>query len=346
MNALVLNPIHQEQSFGLLIVLYFFLAGLSAGFLMLSTAWTVFGWQAVRPLARPAAMAALATFIPAPLVLIADLASPLKFYQLMFNFNPTSVMAWGTWIITFYGLILVWYTWKMWKNESVSRGLALSAVGLSIALAGYTGLLLGVVPGRPLWNSAIVPALFLLSAIVCAVALLTILAILLPAGKKTELSQACAAIKKLKPALMSAEALLIGFHLIVLALASVAARETVSHLLSGPRQFSFVGLQLILGLLVPGILLALPQKSDKMLALAGVLSVIGVFMLRLNFVFAGQEVAMVVGSVPVMEVPSWHVAVAVVTICAVFYSTYRCLASDQTPLGLTTGEPKHISTGA
>lgn len=345
MNALVLNPVHQEQSFGLLIVLYFFMAGLSAGLLLLSTGWTVFGWQAVRPLARPAAMAALITFIPAPLVLIVDLASPLKFYQLMLNFNPTSVMAWGTWIITFYGLVALLYTWKMWKNEPVSQGLALSASALAIAIAAYTGLLLGVVPGRPLWNSAIVPALFLLSGLVCAISALTLLASLLPSGKKEQLVGACQAIKKLKPALMSAEALLIGFHLIVLAFASVAARETMFLLLSGSRQVAFVGGQLVVGLLIPGILLVLPQKNDKVLAIAGLLSVVGVFMLRLNFVFAGQEVAMMPGSVPILQESSWHMAIVAVTLLAIFYGIYRCLADDQkAPGAIASGE--QISPGA
>lgn len=324
MEATVLNPLFHEQAFGLLIVLYFFLAGLSAGCFLISAAGST--WQVLRPLTRPAAFVALVTFIPAPLLLIADLPSPEKFFLLLLNFNPTSVMAWGTWIVSLYGAAVGYYAWVLWQNKEPGQGQTYASILLALALAAYTGLLIGVVPARPLWNSAVVPILFVVSGLVCAVAFITLLTTCLPEKIKIQLTSAGEALKALKPSLVTAELLLIAFHLIVLALASVVARETVWHMLAGPRQVMFVGVQIVAGLILPLVLLVLPNKKGSLnTALAGLLSVIGVFALRLNFVFAGQEVALVPGSIPLLHIPGWQVALSVVVIAGVALASYYAL---------------------
>lgn len=327
MEAMVLNPVHQEQPFGLLIVLYLFLAGLSAGCFLLSSLGTVFGWDKMRPLARLAAVLAFVTFIPAPLVLIADLASPERFFMLLFRFNPTSVMAWGTWIITAYGLVSLIYAWKFWKNEEANRGLAILGTGLAAGLGLYTGMLLGVVQARPLWNSAVIPVLFLVSGLVCAGALVTLLVSVLPVGRYHHINFALSAIKAMKPVLAVAELLIIGFHLVVLALATVGARETVLNLLVGPRSVLFIWVQIVIGLVLPGLLIAFSSKEKVFnVALAGLLSVVGVWTLRLNFVFGGQEVPMLVGSVPVLEIPGTHIFLTIVVLAGVAAGAYGSIA--------------------
>ncbi|SDF42148.1 NrfD/PsrC family molybdoenzyme membrane anchor subunit [Sporolituus thermophilus] len=323
MGATVLNAVTQQQSFGVLIVLYFFLAGLSAGLFLISSLASVFKWEKMRSLVKPAAVLAAVAFAPAPLVLIADLASPERFFMLLFNFNPMSLMAWGTWIVSLYGPVSFWYGWKCWKNETVSNKILLFGTGLALALGTYTGMLIGVVPGRPLWNSAIVPVLFLVSGLVCAAAVLTVLLHTFPNRGERDAETALEVLGELKLFLVVTEAMLITFHLIVLTLASVGARETVMHLVWGPRHIQFIWIQIIMGLVLPMLLLIWAKKSTLSPVLAGLMSVIGVYALRLNFVLGGQETPLMPGSIPDGDLAAWQVFAAAIVLAGIAIVGYR-----------------------
>lgn len=326
MEGMILNPVNHEQPFGLLIVMYFFIAGLSAGCLLISTLWTVFKCDNMKVLAKPAAYLSLITFMPAPVVLIGDLASPLKFYLLMFNFNPMSMMAWGTWIVSFYGMVLALYCFIMWQNREVNRGIGLASVFLAVALATYTGLLLGTVPSKALWSSALIPVLFLVSGLVCAIALLTIIGALVPESIKKQTAAASLALKKMKPMLVFGEAMLIGFHLLVIAFASINGSETVKHLLTGDRWFMFMVVQIGIGIVVPTIIMLMGNKNSLSAAAAGLASIIGVFALRMNIVIGGQEMAMVPGSIPVIHSAGWHGMLVAAIFVFLFVASYVAYA--------------------
>ena len=133
-----------------------------------------------------------------------------------------------------------------------------------------------------------IPVLFLVSGLVAALSLLNVGQILAP-GRFPVTPAGEAGFHSLKLVLTGLELLLIAAHLIILGLLGAAGSEVVAHLLSGGRQFSFLGVQIALGTLVPLVLLLLARGSQLTVGVAGFLSLLGVMALRYNIVVAGQE---------------------------------------------------------
>ena len=132
-------------------------------------------------------MARLGAFIgPFPVILGVSLLifelgrpfRPLNLYKVI-NLSPMSIGSWFllVFIVTsaIYGLTFLTSTrpqWEQLKQRVVplQRTLALLNIPLGIGVAVYTGILLGAMPSRPLWNSPILALLFLISALSTGIA--------------------------------------------------------------------------------------------------------------------------------------------------------------------------------
>ncbi|MGE4271263.1 MAG: NrfD/PsrC family molybdoenzyme membrane anchor subunit [Desulfitobacterium sp.] len=289
MDFTFIYEIQHHAAFGQLIVLYFFLAGLSAGLFMISSLSPVFGLRKFEPLAKPASAMALATLIPGLLALVLDLGQPMRALTLFFRVNPTSIMSWGSFILLIYGIVCLGYTWFLWKEDR--RCIAWGKIGVvfAAALGLYTGFLLAVVPGRPLWNSAMLPVLFLVSGGVAALSLLSLAEGFFAKSFMLEGQGSKEGMSSLKIWIVGLEVLLLAFHLLAVLSVSEAGWNVVINLLTGMKVVPFVVIQLIIGSFLPLFILLFSKRSSKALGVAGLLSLIGVFALRYNFVFGGEE---------------------------------------------------------
>lgn len=136
----------------------------------------------------------LATYLGVPmavigvLLLIVDLGAPLRFWHLFLEFDLTSPMSAGTWILLLWVIIAVVLIMLWWISNKLSRETVASIKKLtrllipvnfilSILLISYTGVLLSV-SNQPMWTSTIlIPALFVASAVSTGAALLVIASI-------------------------------------------------------------------------------------------------------------------------------------------------------------------------
>lgn len=288
MDLTFVYQVEHEAPFGLLIVLYVFLGGLSAGLFLVSSLSTVFGQENFKPLAKPASAMALGALIPGMLALNLDLGQPFRSFMLFFRFNPTSAISWGTFILSFYGLVCPIYIYNLWqeRNNHV-RSWGIAGVILATAVGLYTGFLLAGAPGRALWNSALLPVLFLTSGLVAAFSLLTLLQVFVPkalqldsdyskdaTGRLLHLSRLCLI------GLMALEILLVVSHFIITFTSSAAGHAVITHLISGTE---------VLFMFLPFIIVVFSKNSVKALGAAGLFGLIGVFSLRYTIVFGGEE---------------------------------------------------------
>lgn len=146
---------------------YFFVIGICAGLSFLSYgSWLT---PALRPLREKAAYGSFALLAIGGLLLIADLSQPLRFLNVL---NPvylqfSSPLAWGSLNIVAFGIALVLYVLELRKGKDSARGrwLALGTALLALGLPIYTGYDLTVHQSRPVWNSPIMPVLFVALAI-------------------------------------------------------------------------------------------------------------------------------------------------------------------------------------
>lgn len=289
MDMTFIYQIEHHAAFGPLIVLYFFLAGLSAGLFILSTLGPVFGIQKFKPLAKPTSTMALATLVPGLLALVLDLGQPFRALSLFYRVNFQSIMSWGSFILLIYGIASLIYTWYLWKEDARMKTWGKIGVVFAAALGLYTGFLLAVVPGHPLWNSALLPLLFLISGSVAALSLISLTKGFAPKAVGLEVMGSEEGIHTVKVWMVVLEILLIAFHLLAVLTLNDAGRAVVQNLFSGTKMMSFVIVQLVIGMFLPLILLLFSQRSTKILGISGLLSLIGVFALRYNIVFGGEE---------------------------------------------------------
>src|SRR3954470_7209694 len=97
-------PMLKRPLWGWEIALYFFGEGISSGCYVLATAAEFFGGRSYATFIRVARFVSLATMIPCPPLLIADLGRPERFLHMLRVFKPSSPMNLGAWALTGFGI--------------------------------------------------------------------------------------------------------------------------------------------------------------------------------------------------------------------------------------------------
>jgi formate-dependent nitrite reductase membrane component NrfD len=179
---------------------YLFLGGIVAGLMVLG-GLNLWRWGSGRrdDVAWPVQTPLLA-FVLLNLgmgALFLDLEHKLYVWAVYLTFQPTAPMSWGSWVLILVFPVLLAsalvrlpeaWPWlgdrfpalrplseRMLANSSTLRLLGGLNIGLGIMLGIYTGVLLSTMVSRPLWNSAILGPLFLVSGLSAAAALMHLL---------------------------------------------------------------------------------------------------------------------------------------------------------------------------
>jgi len=270
-----------EISYDWMVATYFFLGGLAAGAFLFSVVANYWKKE-LQPLAKAPAVAAPIILAIGMLFLLLDLGQPFRSFRLFTSFNPRSALSWGVWFLNGFFVMSVAYAWQLLKGRaSSSRKLACAGVPFALLVATYTGVLLTQSPGRALWHTPLLPVLFLNGALISGFAA----AILLSAGKAIELR---AKAGRLLAGLILLELGLIAIELIVLLNAGGESVATAKGLFSGSHGFLFLGVEIVLGAIIPICILLLSKARFTTQALASVLILIGVYTMRFVVVVGGQ----------------------------------------------------------
>lgn len=312
------------------IPVYLFLGGLVAGLLVLGgyrVMRQAFAPQAEAQRAWPfAPMLGIALLSLGMFALFLDLGHKLYAWRMYLTFQVGSPMSWGAWILVLvYPALLAAAVLhppervpfghgllervKVWSAALHARPRLVLAVGVAnmvggLALGLYTGILLGSLGARPLWNSAILGPLFLTSGLSTAAALMHILSVMSArAGEQGRFADALLAgfFRMLDPkaggdvmlradtSFVTLELLLLGLWLVGLGTATAVHKDAAQLVLSGAYAPAFWALVVVTGLVAPLILQAAELSGRIRHTLApAVLVLVGGFALRWILVSAGQ----------------------------------------------------------
>lgn len=146
--------------------IYFFVIGICSGLAFLSYgSWVT---AELRPLRVKAAVGSFVLLAVGGLLLIGDLSQPLRFLNILnpAYLNFSSPLAWGALNIVAFGIASVLYLLALRKGDE-GRGKLLAAITalLALGLPIYTGYDLTVHQSRPVWNTPVIPVLFVAMAI-------------------------------------------------------------------------------------------------------------------------------------------------------------------------------------
>ena len=336
MDLISLYDVSNEQVVWTIgIAMYIYLSGMSAGSFLLGASADAFGKEKYRPLAKMGVVSALLLLAIAPIFLILDLSQPTRAYYTLLYPNPTSVVSWGVFLLSVYGLVCAIYAWFLFRPNVVKlidriphisiRGLfqqllklggmydldeatmardrrwtkviAIVGTGLALGLAGYTGFILAVVAARGMWHSAMIPVLFLFSALVSGTALLLILLVVKERyfsspGERVDPGLVQDLGVRLRHLFLEDVAFLV-FWLMTLHYSGVTGRDSLWLLTEGPYQDTFLGVQVLIGSLIPLLIIySRYGETPGGLVTAAFLILVGIAAMRYNIVIGGQALPM------------------------------------------------------
>ena len=288
-----------------LIAFYLFLAGLGAGAFVLSACAGMAKKPAPRMKKIGFIIAPVAVIVGTLLLVVdakAGLANPARFFFLITNLS--SIMAWGVVILSAFivvsGIDLV----LLLVKKKTPKALDIIGMVLAVCVAAYTGVLLGDAGiAFPLWNMAVLPVLFVVSAASTGIAAV----LLVTPAMAPEEAEALPFLDKSGLVLPVLEAVLVIVLLAVTASVSgsgaAAASASVSNLMSGSYAILFWLGFVVVGLVLPfaielyrfsrkgKALVDGEAKPAKTLPIVGNIGVlVGGFMLRYLVVMAALPV--------------------------------------------------------
>lgn len=264
--------------------IYFFVVGILAGLSFLSYgSWLT---PALRALREKAAYISLALLAVGGALLIGDLSQPTRFLNTLIHLNLTSPLAWGALNITAFAICSTLYILALRKgDEQRGKLLAVVTAVLALGLPVYTGFDLSVHQSRAVWNTPIMPVLFVALAIASGSAVGSLLA------GSNESAQ-----KVLREYMLWSTAA-VGVMLVAILgttnYGGAAEELTFQALTSGSMGMIFVGLGILAGIAAPvGLILmtASGKSQQSTLMISAVLILIGSAALRYGILMAPQQV--------------------------------------------------------
>lgn len=264
---------------------YFFVVGILAGLSFLSYgSWLT---PALRPLREKAAYIALVLLGVGGALLVSDLSQPLRFLNTL---NPaymhfTSPLAWGALNILAFGVCCALYIMSLRKGDD-KRGRLLATLSalLALGLPIYTGYDLSVHQSRPVWNTPVMPVLFVALAVASGSAVGSLLA-----------GSNAAAQKVLREYMLWSTAA-VGVVLIgILGTTNYggsAEELTFGILTTGSMGLIFVGFGILAGIAAPvALMLLVPggKQQQGILMVSAVLILVGSAALRYAILMAPQQ---------------------------------------------------------
>ena len=298
MNTQVLYSIVHQDAFGLNIAIYFYLTGLSAGSFILSTLAYGFGLNQYKPLGKVGVVVATIVLIMAPLFLLIHIGMPYRTWHLFVYLNMASPITWGSFLLILYPINCIIYGYFMFKGKMrPTRVFGFIGIPLAISVHGYTGFILAFGKARALWNTALMPILFLVSAVVSGIALMILVCIIKDRffSKEKKIDRVLILnLGKLMAWMIVFDLFLVGCDLMVLSVSHSDAQAAAHLILRGKFSPLFLIVENLLGKIVPFILLIVPRfRRLATVIVASILVVIGIFFMRYVVVVAGEFIPLI-----------------------------------------------------
>ena len=262
--------------------------------------------------------------------LLLDLAHKLYVWRVYLTLQPGSPMSWGSWVlIIVYGVLVAGalvrlpdaWPWlgrrvpalRRVSDALVGRAAWLRALGwanvvLGTALGIYTGILLNTMVARPLWNTAILAPLFLVSGLSAGAAAMHVASVFLPRrpapagllggaistlvqelGPEPPARHTVDALIRADLAFLAIELVLLGLLIVNLQTSSASHAAAATLIVSGPYAWAFWAVVVALGILAPMAMQAAElSHAIPHTVVPALLVLVGGLVLRWVVVNAGQ----------------------------------------------------------
>jgi formate-dependent nitrite reductase membrane component NrfD len=269
-----------------MIVVYFFLGGVSAGAFMFSVAANYWWKQEFKPLSKRSAVLSLIALAIGMFMLLAHLGRPERAWRVFATFNPHSMLSWGVWFLNIFGLMNLIYTGLLLQGkEGSAKKFGYLGLPFAILTATYTAVHIARAPDMLLWHSKLMPVLFLNGAIISGIALV----ILFSASARN--AHLVSKLGKLVSWMVILEISMVLAEVLMLLNGGTESIAVAQSLLSGKIGWLFVGVEIVMGAVVPAAILLRAKPNAFLQVVASVLILMGIFTMRYIVIVGGQLIS-------------------------------------------------------
>ena len=301
------------------IAIYLLLVGISAGMITLTILLKYYvpaEYNGKNPIVIATAIVAPLSVMVGLIILIFHLTRPMTFWYLMIFYNPGSIMSLGVMLFQVYFVFIILWLVSLYRDglltlvSKLNNGDLLSLVRnlsaiiqkriswfentllvLAILLGCYTGFLLSALTSFPMLNNPVLPVLFLASGTTSGIAV----ALLFGAFNRRFIAEHKGTlhfIHKIENPVMFAEIFLLFTFFVGLLLGgsqkALSAHNALTGFWGGVFWIGVIGVGIAVPLIAGFLKSHDSTPSSKQMAFMAGLSLLGVFLLRMFVLYAGQ----------------------------------------------------------
>ncbi len=306
---------------GLWVAFDLYFLGLTAGAFLITILTYVFRIKLLANLGPLAAFTVLVTLMCEFIIISLDLGHPLRVYRFLITPNIGSMLFWLVVFITSMWIIYVpWLYFLLrehlviWGNDETRRGhkfyrflalgntvytpqereldhrrtrfLSYLSLPIGFIFFGAHGAIFAILHNRPIWNSAMLPLMFIMAALLSGGALITFLAyIYQPDDKLIHPLGHVVLLILLSFLFLEALQFFVGYQSKITGI--VTSLDLIAF---GPYWWAFWIVHVLLGSLIPAFLLIRYPENSKMVATACFLIIVTFLAVRLNYLIPDMAV--------------------------------------------------------
>jgi molybdopterin-containing oxidoreductase family membrane subunit len=299
---------------GLWVAFDLYFLGLTAGAFLITILTYVFRIKLLADLGPLAVFTVLVTLMSEFLIISLDLGHPLRTYRFLISPNLGSMLFWLVFFITAMWIIYVPWLYFLirgqliaWGNEVTRKGhrvyrflalgktayteeerkrdhrrtrlLSYLSLPIGVIFFGAHGAIFAILSNRPLWNSAMLPLIFIMAALLSGGALITFLAYLYqPDDKLIHPLGHVVLLILLIFLFLEALQIFVGYQSKITGIVT-----SLDLIIIGPYWWAFWIVHVLIGSLIPAFLLIKYPENTKMVATACFLIIITFLAVRLNY---------------------------------------------------------------
>ena len=293
-SGLTVTGLTNTVTWGLYIVVFMFLVGISAGGLIVVAGSELIGSHRLESLNVLAVIVSGTAIAAAAVSIIPDLGRPEMAWQMIVSPQPMSPLVWDMAVITIYlaiAAIDLWILTRPWPMPRALRVMAMVSLPVAVLVHSITAWIFGFLVARPFWNTAILAPLFISSALVSGTALVLVIAWIVHRVTAWEPPpHVFGDLGRLLAWFVAVDFFLLSAELITAYTSQTDYHLAPLHMLLTGRLAPVFWSQILLGVLVPFVVYAVPRLRARMPLLMGAatLSILGVFAKRVDILMPGM----------------------------------------------------------
>jgi Ni/Fe-hydrogenase subunit HybB-like protein len=285
---------YREIPVALLISTYIFFVVASTGLCLVSSIGHVFGVQELMPIAKRSVLLSIITIMAGFIVIGLEIENPFR--MAIYNILSPNFTSNIWWMGTLYGLYLIFMTiefaFLMLHNHKIASVMGFLGFFSGVAAHSNLGGIFAMLHGREFWHGPYLPIYFIASAMMTGCAFIIFFTILAyKINRETigaPMARALEVVGKLTMLMLAIILFFTVWRMLTMAVGAPSEMAAAEALLSGPYSFSFWGLEITGGMIVPFLLFLWSRgRNLRLMFITSALMIFCIFFMRLDLVAVG-----------------------------------------------------------